>query len=652
MMNNLINRDLLLQAIQATATKDKQLLSMGASVNDITAFYPYYADDKEMFVKVRIDKDGKKWIKPFYFNGNRYQLGEPPAYKGGQVKKPLYIPKPLADTVYLVEGEKCVHTMMDIMLSATTTGGATSVDKCDLTPLIGRKCVLWRDNDPAGEKWQDELMTALNTLKIAYEVIDITGVMMPNGESLPAKADCYDFIQANYQDGNDDVGICELIYALPRLDLTAMPASDTDGADDYKQELALIENQILEAVAEIAKLSDIQQIIAIGKTAKAFNIPKDKLTALVNERIQGDFIPEISPYHEAVSGKMIFNELYGLIDNYICIDKPFKVAFALWVIMTYLTDIAEILPIAWITAPEKACGKSTLLGLFARVVNKPYESVNPSQAVFYRIVERYRPTLLLDEIDNYLKDNKELLTVINAGYSLTACKVARVNMDKSGAIESYNVFGARVFSGIGNMVGTFASRAIRFEMKRKGKDDKTKRLNHRTLPKAHTDELQRKIKRWAMDNRQAVQNTDIMQIDIKDRDFDNWYILLQIAHVIGVYDEALRSCLSICQVEHEPSLNEQLLMDIRENFTEPKLFGEILLQRLTDDPNLQWQTYNRGQPLSNHQLIQKLKLFGIKPKKVRIGNVSKRGYELSIFQAVFDRYLPPPTQSNDCDIWE
>ena len=47
-------------------------------------------------------------------------------------------------------------------------------------------------------------------------------------------------------------------------------------------------------------------------------------------------------------------------------------------------------------------------------------------------------------------------------------------MDKSGAIESYNVFGARVFSGIGNMVGTFASRAIRFEMKRKGKDDKTK----------------------------------------------------------------------------------------------------------------------------------------------------------------------------------
>lgn len=344
---------------------------------------------------------------------------------------------------------------------------------------------------------------------------------------------------------------------------------------------------------------------------------------------------------------MIFDELYGLIDDYICIDEPFKVAFALWVIMTYLTDIAEILPIAWITAPEKACGKSTLLGLFARVVNKPYESVNPSQAVFYRIVERYRPTLLLDEIDNYLKDNKELLTVINAGYSLTACKVARVNMDKSGAIESYNVFGARVFSGIGNMVGTFASRAIRFEMKRKGKDNKTKRLNHRTLPKAHTDELQRKIKRWAMDNRQAVQNTDIMQIDIKDRDFDNWYILLQIAHVLGVYDEALQSCLSLCQNKHEPSLNEQLLMDIRDVWYGTKMSSKLLLERLTADNEKAWATFNNGQPMTAYQFAKKLKSFDIKSQNMRQGTSVIKGFEKAQFTPIWERYLSPQAPSEN-----
>lgn len=39
MMNNeLINRELLLQAIQAIATTDKTLSRMGAGVGDITAF--------------------------------------------------------------------------------------------------------------------------------------------------------------------------------------------------------------------------------------------------------------------------------------------------------------------------------------------------------------------------------------------------------------------------------------------------------------------------------------------------------------------------------------------------------------------------------------------------------------------------------------
>lgn len=114
-------------------------------MDSLTDIYPYHQDGKEVFVKVRFDKDGKKWIKPFYHNGKQYRLGEPKLNK-----KPLYLPNPLTDTVYLVEGEKCVHALLDIGISATTTGGATSVDKCDLTPLQGRKCVLWRDNDNSG----------------------------------------------------------------------------------------------------------------------------------------------------------------------------------------------------------------------------------------------------------------------------------------------------------------------------------------------------------------------------------------------------------------------------------------------------------------------------------------------------------------------
>lgn len=153
---NYIANEQLTNAITSTLSRDKGLIAMQASMDNLTAIYPYYQDDKEVFVKVRFDKDGKKWIKPFYFDGKKYELGETKL-----AKKPLYLPAPLTDTVYIVEGEKCVHSLINIGLCATTTGGATSINKCDLSPLLERKCVLWRDNDDSGIKWQDELTTAL-----------------------------------------------------------------------------------------------------------------------------------------------------------------------------------------------------------------------------------------------------------------------------------------------------------------------------------------------------------------------------------------------------------------------------------------------------------------------------------------------------------
>ncbi|MDO4896293.1 MAG: hypothetical protein Q3971_02925 [Moraxella sp.] len=152
--------DKLNTALAWALSHDKGLIGMGANLNDLTAIYPYHdhTTGQEIFIKARFDKDGKKWIKPFHYDGNRYQLGEPKHLD----TKPLYTPTPLSDVVYIVEGEKCVHFMLDIGLCAVTTGGSTSIDKCDLTPLQGRKCVLWRDNDTVGEKWQGELIHALN----------------------------------------------------------------------------------------------------------------------------------------------------------------------------------------------------------------------------------------------------------------------------------------------------------------------------------------------------------------------------------------------------------------------------------------------------------------------------------------------------------
>lgn len=645
MNNELINRDLLLQAIKAIANKDKTLISMGAGVGDITAFYPYFADDKELFVKVRIDKDGSKWIKPFYYDGNCYRLGEPPTTKDPNYKKPLYHLPLLDNTVYIVEGEKCVQSLLDIGLTATTTGGATSINQCDLTPLQGKRCIVWRDNDKSGQDWQANLSQALTALDIAYDVIDVDKVQLPTGEPMPAKGDCYDLVQAYFADGQDSNGIIEIIQTLPTyqpiasIEPTANPLAD----DDPLQELENKKQQLIACVQELAKLDDIKITLALGEVAKRFNVSKDKILALVSEQKQGQLVAEIEPYHEPVTHDEIYTALYSLVHEHMAIDEPLKVAFVLWVIFTYLTDISDFAPIAWITAPERQCGKSTLLGLFERVVNKPMAFNNITQAVLYRVMEQFKPTLLIDEIDTSLKDKNELLGIVNAGYSRHASNVPRINQDKGGIVEKFDVFGAKVFSGIGEMKGTFASRAIRFELRRKTNSDKVKRFNKRTLPYETTNELQRKVKRWAVDNRQAVQAVQTPLLQINDRDFDNWEILLQIATVLGVYDKALQACLTLCNRKDEPSLNEMLLSDIREVFTTERIKSVDLLARLNADDEKCWSTFKNGSPMDIYQLATKLRKFGITSKGMRVAGEqgTVKGYERADFVKVWANYLPP-----------
>lgn len=433
-----------------------------------------------------------------------------------------------------------------------------------------------------------------------------------------------------------------LSVALANETLADMMASDditiTGNALDLDTQIQQLQQQI----KELSQLDEMRLHLQAPKVAKSHAIGKDKLLQWVYEYKQGDFIADIVPYTDSVTNDEIYQALYELIDRHIIIDEPLKVAFVLWVLFTYLIDDCDIAPIAWITAPEKSCGKSTLLGLFERVVNRPYTMTDPSQAVLYRIMDKYKPCLLIDEIDTGLKDKSTILGILNAGYSRHACKIPKVNMDKGGTVESFNAFGAKVLCGIGGLTGTTASRSIKFELKRKSNNDKVARLNKRTLTHAKTDLIRQKAKRWATDNRQAIIQTEIEILPINDRAYDNWYILLQIAHVLGVYDTAKQACLTINKAKDELSTNEQLLFDIREVWRGEKMALKFLLERLIADDEKAWASLNNGQEMTAHQLGKRLRGFGIAPKTIKTGvSTTAKGYDKDQFTQIWERYLSP-----------
>jgi hypothetical protein len=133
----------------------------------------------------------RKRFVPIKQEGNVWSVGAPPAPRP-LFNLPRIIESDLAtDRVYFVEGEKCVELLAEAGLVATTTmGGSSAPQLTDLGPLAGRNIVLVPDNDDAGCKYAQAILSRLFALS-PTPIVRV--VELPD---LPPKGDAVDF-QAN-----------------------------------------------------------------------------------------------------------------------------------------------------------------------------------------------------------------------------------------------------------------------------------------------------------------------------------------------------------------------------------------------------------------------------------------------------------------------
>jgi Protein of unknown function (DUF3631) len=86
------------------------------------------------------------------------------------------------------------------------------------------------------------------------------------------------------------------------------------------------------------------------------------------------------------------------------------------------------------------------------------------------------------------------------------------------------------------------------------------------------------------------------------------------------------------------------LADLRELFAkEPSgvLFTRGILAALNADETRPWPEYKHGKPLTDRQLAALLKPYKVKPRTVRRGAETEKGYKLEWLGAAFAAYLPP-----------
>ncbi len=235
--------------------------------------------------------------------------------------------------------------------------------------------------------------------------------------------------------------------------------------------------------------------------------------------------PELWP--ESVDGAVLLAALAQTFTRFAVLAEGAATAFALWTVFAHAHDAADVSPLLALVSPEKRCGKTTALTVLSRLVPRPLAASNITPAALFRAVEKWRPTLLVDEADSFLREREELRGILNAGHTRgTAYVIRTVGEDHEPA--KFSTWGPKAVALIGNLTDTLQDRSIVVPMQRKTPAEKVERLR---LGSLDLEDVLRQAARWAADHREALRNADPDVPDgLNDRVADNWRTLLTLMH--------------------------------------------------------------------------------------------------------------------------
>lgn len=467
------------------------------------------------------------------------------------------------------------------------------------------------------------------------------------------------FIVSLPDENEGKTGLDDYLIKHTAEEFRALPVTEVLSLKE-RAAIATAENY-KELMLEIANLSPVERdlitktlalrlgvsITAVRNEIKAvqFSLVEEKQK---NTDVERSFIEDIEPSDTQVNGSDLLDEVYSVFATHAVLTPSALVACTLWTVLTYCYDSFRILPLLGITSPEKRCGKTTLLEVLAGLTNKPLLASNITSSAIFRTIEKYRPCLLIDEADTFLRDNDELRGIINSGHTRKSAFIIRTNTETLEP-ERFSTWGPKAISLIGKLPDTLTDRAIAVKMERKTISERVKRVsldfdgNYLTL--------RRMCARWALDNAGRLKDAAPgIPASGNDRAEDNWLPIISIADLAGGNwpDRARNAMLTIEGSSDNDTITQTLLKDVREIFnTHEKLSSAELVQRLIAIEDHPWGDWRKGRPITQNGLARLLRPFGIISKTIRIDANTPKGYTSKQFADVFKRYLPdqPPIQS-------
>jgi hypothetical protein len=407
----------------------------------------------------------------------------------------------------------------------------------------------------------------------------------------------------------------------------------------------------LEAIREMDL--GIERAQAMKTLARELDVSVDDVRNELGERSnaaaaapQGStlLLADPEPWPDVVEGSELLDDLCAIFIRFLALPEYAAVALALWTVHAHAHDATDISPLLGLTSPVMRCGKTTLLEILGALVPRPLPAANLTAAATFRAVEKFRPTLLVDEADTFLRNSDELRGILNSGHRRRSAIVVRTVGDDYEP-RTFSTWCPKVVAMIGSLPTTLADRSIEVRMYRKTAAEPVERMRLDRL--AELEPLRRRAWTWAQRNLDFLRAADPDVSDtLNDRAADNWRPLVAIAdRAGGAWPERARAAakaLSGVAGEEDTTAGLVLLWALARLFdrrgVEVLATTEVVHELVVDE---EAPTGPGGRDLTARDVARLLRPFDIRSRQVRIGSVTLKGYRYGDLADALSRYPAP-----------
>ena len=336
---------------------------------------------------------------------------------------------------------------------------------------------------------------------------------------------------------------------------------------------------------------------------------------------------------ETVDGKVLLETLEQFFATYAKFQyDTTPTLLAHWVLGGYVYMAFPTFPYLWLTSAERQCGKTRVLELLSAVSFRSQQMmVNPTAAVLYRILDQIGQVMIIDEFEGSTEDVKiAMITVLNAGFKRGSTVPRCVGTEQR--VEQFNCYSPKVFAGLDQLPDTLATRTIPIYMFPKSKRDNIKSFSP-ILMDAWLQRVRDDLGIWALTNAPqcaewVVKATELeLPSCLDDRAADFMAPIFAISRIAGSDRGKL---LQFCDTLAEARNSDTTETDTRKVVAALKNWFPPGVGVARLHSSMAVELFSKvGVYCDEKRAGRILKNLGLTPKQLRIGEVSKKGVEIT-----------------------